>query len=102
MAAKKAAATPNMGQKTKSKADSSSKTSSSSSSSLFTSSSTSNKDSNKDSGNNNIFFVSYQFGSAFSILYTAIRIGTANLSPITDCDEVYNYWEPLHFLLYGS
>jgi len=21
--------------------------------------------------------------------------------PITDCDEVYNYWEPLHFLLYG-
>jgi alpha-1,2-mannosyltransferase len=96
MAAKKAAATPNMGQKTKSKADSSS-----SSSSLFTSSSTSSN-SNKDSGNNNIFFVSYQFGSAFSLLYTAIRIGTANLSPITDCDEVFNYWEPLHFLLYGS
>ena len=20
---------------------------------------------------------------------------------IHDCDEVYNYWEPLHFLLYG-
>lgn len=22
--------------------------------------------------------------------------------PIMDCDEVYNYWEPLHFLLQGS
>ena len=20
---------------------------------------------------------------------------------IHDCDEVYNYWEPLHYLLYG-
>ena len=22
--------------------------------------------------------------------------------PIMDCDEVYNYWEPLHYLLYGT
>ena len=22
--------------------------------------------------------------------------------PIVDCDETYNYWEPLHFVLYGS
>ena len=26
----------------------------------------------------------------------------ANRMPISDCDETYNYWEPLHFLLYGS
>lgn len=26
----------------------------------------------------------------------------ANRMPIMDCDEVYNYWEPLHFLNYGS
>lgn len=26
----------------------------------------------------------------------------ANRMPIMDCDEVYNYWEPLHFLIYGS
>jgi alpha-1,2-mannosyltransferase len=26
----------------------------------------------------------------------------ANRMPIMDCDEVYNYWEPLHFILYGS
>lgn len=23
-------------------------------------------------------------------------------STITDCDETFNYWEPLHFLLYGK
>lgn len=23
-------------------------------------------------------------------------------STIADCDEVFNYWEPLHLLLYGS
>jgi alpha-1,2-mannosyltransferase len=39
---------------------------------------------------------------ALSILYTSIRISTANLSPIMDCDEVFNYWEPLHFVLFGS
>jgi len=44
----------------------------------------------------------YRLGSVMSTLYIAVRIGTANLSPITDCDEVYNYWEPLHFILYGT
>ncbi|VDK74941.1 unnamed protein product [Gongylonema pulchrum] len=23
-------------------------------------------------------------------------------STISDCDEVYNYWEPLHLFLYGT
>ena len=30
------------------------------------------------------------------------RVYLANRMPIMDCDEVYNYWEPLHYLLYGS
>jgi len=34
--------------------------------------------------------------------YLAFRVSTANLAPITDCDEVFNYWEPLHFVLYGT
>jgi alpha-1,2-mannosyltransferase len=33
-------------------------------------------------------------------LYIICRIYLANRMPVTDCDEVYNYWEPLHFLLY--
>jgi len=44
----------------------------------------------------------YRFGSAIYIVYIAFRASIANLSPITDCDEVYNYWEPLHFILYGT
>ena len=36
------------------------------------------------------------------VAIVALRIGLANLAPISDCDEVYNYWEPLHFLVYGS
>ncbi len=36
------------------------------------------------------------------IIHIAIRISLSNRAPITDCDEVYNYWEPLHFLNYGS
>lgn len=35
-------------------------------------------------------------------LYVCWRVYLANRLPISDCDEVYNYWEPLHFLLYGS
>ena len=29
------------------------------------------------------------------------RILSALYNIVHDCDEVYNYWEPLHFLLYG-
>lgn len=28
------------------------------------------------------------------------RAASALLSPIADCDETFNYWEPLHYLLY--
>jgi alpha-1,2-mannosyltransferase len=34
-------------------------------------------------------------------LHFAIRIALANRCPISDCDEVFNYWEPLHFLNHG-
>lgn len=40
-------------------------------------------------------------GWAFIPLFVA-RILSAILNLIHDCDEVFNYWEPLHFLLYGS
>jgi hypothetical protein len=36
------------------------------------------------------------------VLVVALRIGLANLAPISDCDEVYNYWEPMHFLRFGT
>lgn len=29
-----------------------------------------------------------------------VRIAAALLSPIADCDETYNYWEPMHYLLF--
>lgn len=29
------------------------------------------------------------------------RICAAVFSNIADCDETYNYWEPLHYLIYG-
>lgn len=32
----------------------------------------------------------------------SLRLSAAVWSNISDCDEVYNYWEPLHFLMYGS
>jgi alpha-1,2-mannosyltransferase len=35
-------------------------------------------------------------------LYIVCRIYLANRMPLTDCDEVYNYWEPLHFILYQT
>jgi alpha-1,2-mannosyltransferase len=35
-------------------------------------------------------------------LYIICRVYLANRMPLTDCDEVYNYWEPLHFLLYKT
>lgn len=39
--------------------------------------------------------------TAFLLLLT-IRLSGALLNPIADCDETYNYWEPLHALLHSS
>ncbi|KAJ2816773.1 hypothetical protein GGI24_005618, partial [Coemansia furcata] len=37
---------------------------------------------------------------AFGVL-SVVRVVGALTSPIMDCDEVFNYWEPLHFVLHG-
>lgn len=39
--------------------------------------------------------------TAFKCLLSA-RFCAALLSNISDCDETFNYWEPMHFLLYGT
>uniref|UniRef100_T1JLB9 Mannosyltransferase n=1 Tax=Strigamia maritima TaxID=126957 RepID=T1JLB9_STRMM len=39
--------------------------------------------------------------SALKALLSA-RLCAAVWNNISDCDETYNYWEPTHFLLYGS
>jgi alpha-1,2-mannosyltransferase len=36
----------------------------------------------------------------FAIFYTS-RLIAAFYSPINDCDEVFNYWEPTHYLNHG-
>ncbi|XP_076435591.1 alpha-1,2-mannosyltransferase ALG9-like [Babylonia areolata] len=38
--------------------------------------------------------------TAFKLL-TSARLCAALWNIITDCDEVFNYWEPAHYLLYG-
>ena len=40
------------------------------------------------------------FLSILSLLLP-LRLLSALLTPIQDCDEAYNYWEPTHFLLHG-
>ncbi|GJD10321.1 Alpha-1,2-mannosyltransferase ALG9 [Galdieria sulphuraria] len=35
------------------------------------------------------------------LLYTIDRVIAAFCLSISDCDETFNYWEPLHFILYG-
>lgn len=39
--------------------------------------------------------------TAFLVLMLA-RCFSANENLIHDCDETFNYWEPLHYLLYGN
>ena len=41
-----------------------------------------------------------QPGAAFCVFLVANAIA-ALLSPIQDCDEVFNYWEPTHYLNHG-
>lgn len=35
----------------------------------------------------------------FTVL-TSLRVLSAFVSPIADCDETFNYWEPMHYLLH--
>jgi alpha-1,2-mannosyltransferase len=40
------------------------------------------------------------FAAAVVLLWTPRLVG-ALLQPVTDCDEVFNYWEPLHYITHG-
>lgn len=40
-------------------------------------------------------------GAVFKVMISA-RLCAAIWSHITDCDETFNYWEPLHYLMYGQ
>lgn len=40
------------------------------------------------------------FETAVSLLILP-RVVSALLNPIADCDETFNYWEPLHFIMHG-
>jgi len=38
--------------------------------------------------------------TSFCVL-ALVRVASATMSGIEDCDETYNYWEPLHYLVFG-
>lgn len=38
----------------------------------------------------------------YSLCLIACRIISALVQPISDCDEVFNYWEPTHLLLHHA
>ncbi|RKP12210.1 Alg9-like mannosyltransferase family-domain-containing protein, partial [Piptocephalis cylindrospora] len=49
--------------------------------------------------------VSQPYCPNFSIAMRCLlvpRILAAILLPVADCDEVFNYWEPLHYATYGN
>lgn len=35
------------------------------------------------------------------LVLLAARTVSARLNLVHDCDEVFNYWEPLHYLIFG-
>lgn len=36
------------------------------------------------------------------LIILVVRLMSARFNIIPDCDEVYNFWEPLHYLLHGT
>ncbi|XP_030040080.2 alpha-1,2-mannosyltransferase ALG9 isoform X1 [Manduca sexta] len=46
--------------------------------------------------------ISYPGGAVALVLLLTARIISAYWGQISDCDETYNYWEPLHYLVYGT
>ncbi|XP_050684647.1 alpha-1,2-mannosyltransferase ALG9 isoform X2 [Leptidea sinapis] len=46
--------------------------------------------------------ISYPGGAVALALLIIARLISAYWGHIADCDETYNYWEPLHYLVYGS
>lgn len=47
------------------------------------------------------FLESFFTNQSFLILLT-LRTVSVCFNLVWDCDEVYNYWEPLHFILFGD
>ena len=35
------------------------------------------------------------------LLLLVARVTGATMTMITDCDETFNYWEPVHYVLFG-
>jgi alpha-1,2-mannosyltransferase len=48
-----------------------------------------------------MFASAWNWWSAFAFFSAGFSVSAA-LSHITDCDEVFNYWEPAHFLTYRN
>ncbi|KAL4707178.1 hypothetical protein ACJJTC_018913 [Scirpophaga incertulas] len=46
--------------------------------------------------------IAYPGGAVALFLLLTSRLISAFWGHISDCDETYNYWEPLHYLVYGS
>ncbi|XP_068628851.1 alpha-1,2-mannosyltransferase ALG9 [Battus philenor] len=46
--------------------------------------------------------IAYPGGATALVLLLTSRLISAYWGHISDCDETYNYWEPLHYLVYGS
>ncbi|XP_050355089.1 alpha-1,2-mannosyltransferase ALG9 [Nymphalis io] len=46
--------------------------------------------------------VAYPGGAVALCLLISARLASAYWGQIADCDETYNYWEPLHYLVYGN
>ncbi|GAB0092917.1 Mannosyltransferase [Sergentomyia squamirostris] len=46
-------------------------------------------------------FLIFGHESAIKLLFTT-RLFAAIWSHISDCDETFNYWDPLHFMIYGK
>ncbi|KAL6255344.1 hypothetical protein P5V15_013682 [Pogonomyrmex californicus] len=57
--------------------------------------------SSKSEESSDVGFYYPSYDTAFKLLLSA-RFCSAVWCHITDCDETYNYWEPSHYLLYGT
>lgn len=58
----------------------------------------------QDTRNRSNFFSKEEKTKMFSlfVVLAAVRFHWAWNAPIMDCDETFNYWEPVHYLMYGS
>lgn len=41
------------------------------------------------------------FGLQTLLILMTVRSAAAAISYITDCDETFNYWEPMHYMIHG-